>query len=81
MSIDAACRDAHLFTEYNMDLYIEIKGQRPFFVSAVVRPTCPSVISVRPTVAGEHRQKSGLSFQILALKEKRFHGKGDFLLL
>jgi hypothetical protein len=35
----------------------------------------------RDTVAGEHRQKSGLSFQILTLKGKRFHGKGDFLLL
>jgi len=33
MGIDAACRDAHLFTEYNTDLYREIKGQRPLFMA------------------------------------------------
>jgi hypothetical protein len=42
MGIDAACRDAHLFSKYNTELHIEIKGQRPFFVSAVLRPTSPA---------------------------------------
>jgi len=53
MGIDAACRDAHLFTEYNTDLYIEIKGQRSF--SCLRRPaaTCPSMISARHFMAKE----------------------------
>jgi hypothetical protein len=42
MGINAAGRDAHLFTKYNTDLHIEIKGQRPFFVSPVLRPTPPA---------------------------------------